>query len=700
MFKQLQLTCFRKHESLTLDFQQGLIAIRGLNEAGKSTIQEAIAYALFGSKALRQPFDEVVTWGKSEGDLKVRLTLDSTTVITRSKRGAEVTNTGVLCTGQKECTAYMERLLGASAETAGRLMLASQNQLRGALEGGPTEAAALIEHLADFDLIDRVLEMIQHELPTGNTAGHEANVKRWQETLDNIEIPDESVVSAAAADVEQLNTKLGEDYQNQKAMSTDLQALDMAGARRFMQDFAKVINDESALAPQLVRAREAASVELNNPRLDQDIERWRAELMGLKDRRAAQEAWAVLQKLKEPELMWQGSRDEFRAELDRTARMREEAANERIQLQVRMANAAARRINEKACAFCGKDLTAVPEVLLRNSESDSEVRVLSEKLGVLALTIAGIDTQRQELLAVDQAAHEYETVLNRYLPFIIRKPGTRYPCEWIWIGEPPPPPESAVPDYNANIKLAEQAQIGYQRALGARDAAKAQLVDMEAESKRLAHLRAGGEQQLPQINTRIRAGEQLEQRIAELGVAIEAGKHALTLARERAEWVAQAHQQAVARRETTAAELAVIEADLKALQFNNALVKRVRQARPVISDKLWSVVLASVSQHFSQIRGVQSVITRSDNGFRCDGQAVAGLSGSTLDALGLAIRIALTKTFLPNSRFMLLDEPGAAADDERESNMLGLLAASDFDQVLLITHSALADAFASQVVSL
>jgi ABC-type transport system involved in cytochrome bd biosynthesis fused ATPase/permease subunit len=76
------------------------------------------------------------------------------------------------------------------------------------------------------------------------------------------------------------------------------------------------------------------------------------------------------------------------------------------------------------------------------------------------------------------------------------------------------------------------------------------------------------------------------------------------------------------------------------------------------------------------------------------------LSGSTLDALGLAIRIALTKTFLPNSRFMVLDEPAAACDDSREANMLGLVAACDFDQVLLVTHSTLADSFAAQVVNL
>jgi ABC-type transport system involved in cytochrome bd biosynthesis fused ATPase/permease subunit len=48
----------------------------------------------------------------------------------------------------------------------------------------------------------------------------------------------------------------------------------------------------------------------------------------------------------------------------------------------------------------------------------------------------------------------------------------------------------------------------------------------------------------------------------------------------------------------------------------------------------------------------------------------------------------------------VLDEPGAACDEQREANMLGLIAASDFDQVILVTHSDLADAFANQIVNL
>jgi len=83
-----------------------------------------------------------------------------------------------------------------------------------------------------------------------------------------------------------------------------------------------------------------------------------------------------------------------------------------------------------------------------------------------------------------------------------------------------------------------------------------------------------------------------------------------------------------------------------------------------------------------------------------DGKPVEGLSGSTLDALGLAIRIALTRTFLSNVPWLILDEPAAACDDSREAAMMGVVSGCGFPQVLMVSHSELGEAYASNVVTL
>jgi len=698
MFKSLTLSNFRKHANLHIDFSQGLIAIRGANEAGKTTIQEAICYALFGVKGLRQSLVDVVTYGMPESALKVSLMLSDGTAITRSKSGAEITNTGVLCTGQKECTRWVEKRLGCDADVASQLMLASQARLQGALAGN--EAVSLIETLADFDLIDRVVGLIQNKLLTGNTTTAEDVLASREAQL--AELPTAPIDTAGAElAVFALNEQMGTQYFTQKELSNQLQALDIAAARRFMVDLAAAKRDLHGLDRQVLDLGDVVERPIPDPAAPlEQIDVWRRELMGLKDAAARREAFSKLQALAlaEPDVTWDGSAQSFRDEIAAVALGMESKAADRAIAQRQMDAAAARKITETACAFCGKDLTDVPEVIRRNVEADAAYALAKKHYDGFSTAYLDKQAEWRDLHSVDQKAHEYESALNRYAAFII-KIDDRYPFRWQWLGEPPATSE-AVPDYNAMIRAAETAHAAYNQALGARNAALQQLSALKEHYDALTATLASALADEPAKAEAIRAGEQLEREISDLGRRVESTKLELQDARFRLERLQTQEAARVTAYTTVKDQVGHALKQLRDLRWNNALLKRVRAARPAIADKLWTIVLASVGNQFSQIRGVQSVITRADNGFKCDGQEVQGLSGSTLDALGLAIRIALTKTFLPNSRFMMLDEPGAACDDEREGNMLGLIAASDFDQVLLVTHSSIADSFASQVVSL
>jgi DNA repair exonuclease SbcCD ATPase subunit len=113
MFKEITLKNFRQHTDLTVNFENGLVALRGENEAGKTTLLEAIAYAMGGANMLREPLAQVVTWGQKESTLKVSLAISINGVdyiITRSKSGAEVRNLdGIRATGQSEVSRYVVR---------------------------------------------------------------------------------------------------------------------------------------------------------------------------------------------------------------------------------------------------------------------------------------------------------------------------------------------------------------------------------------------------------------------------------------------------------------------------------------------------------------------------------------------------------------------------------------------------------------
>lgn len=102
----------------------------------------------------------------------------------------------------------------------------------------------------------------------------------------------------------------------------------------------------------------------------------------------------------------------------------------------------------------------------------------------------------------------------------------------------------------------------------------------------------------------------------------------------------------------------------------------------------------------TRIRGEKSIVTKDKDGFKVNGQAVESLSGSTLDALGVAIRTALSRTFLPHCGFALMDEPFASFDALRTLSAVSFIRQSGIDQVLLITHEDLSESIADNLIEL
>lgn len=68
MLVSVELKNFRQHKNLTVKFTNGLQLLRGANEAGKSSVIEAVLYALYGTKSLRGTLGDTATWGCKEGN--------------------------------------------------------------------------------------------------------------------------------------------------------------------------------------------------------------------------------------------------------------------------------------------------------------------------------------------------------------------------------------------------------------------------------------------------------------------------------------------------------------------------------------------------------------------------------------------------------------------------------------------------------
>ena len=696
MLKKVELQNFRKHTDLKVCFTEGLNVIRAPNEGGKTTTLEAIAYALFGSKVLRDGLDNTVTWGQPTNSLKVTVEYGDY-VITRSKKGAEVLSMGqVFVTGQSEVTAFCEKLIGADGATAANLMFSNQMGLRGILTSGPKATSQLIEDLGEFSLFDKLLDAAQHRLALGSGAALEARVSQLTtelEQMPEVAAPD---VSAHEAAQKEGSLQLALIKANVDKVKEDVEAVSsqIHAEERQRVQASKLAHRVTTLRQQLEGVQaDIAAVPV--PGEVEDTTKLEAMVAGELQFAARLQAYQKFLALPQP-ARWD------RAKVDDEIRRHQadiKHADETMrQAQTNIKVAQAKLINSSTCGYCGQDVSQFPEVAKLNAELGAAIQ--AEQLrsetatGGKALAELHLEGVKRIFRAEDEVIRGVRGI-EQYL----ERDESVVPVQYIWVG--PVPQEGDRPDYAAQLaevrarnvatvqaraKLEtlqkQEAQLSAQVADASEDHSKVKLmpdVVFDALAIDLAALHKS------------EAG--LSKQLYEVQQSVRDEAHAFEMAMEK-------FRNAQQRRVKVATDLDNARQEISKLEFNNGLVKKIRAARPVIGNKLWSMVLASVSTVFSQMRGENSIVSKEKDGFTVNGRSVDSLSGSTTDLLGLAVRCALTKTFVPGCQLIVLDEPSASCDASREAAMLGYIAASGFSQVLLVTHSDVSESFANNLITL
>jgi exonuclease SbcC len=403
------------------------------------------------------------------------------------------------------------------------------------------------------------------------------------------------------------------------------------------------------------------------------------------------------------------------------------------------------QVTAGACGFCGQDFSEVPEVKVKNEKLTADAAALRQAADALweqarqdgaeADRLAGIRDVSKPVLKVLAECGDVAALSDDVLPPRLKWTASPYSEE---LSDP-----KAIQD---EIEHMERGQRAYERAQTklqalreerarlAKDlqpvastpedvrALKRQIraIEEEVEAYQTAIARLGAlAEEMSRLGGRLEeAREHLtpEVDLAPLEAAVAAARGQVATATQAARdaqaalSAAQlAKRDAVAAYDNAKALVKLLEAqvterreELEDMRFNNGLAKAVKAARPLIADKLWNMVLAAVSRYFSEMRGVPSVVTKGQDGFMVDGHVVSTvtLSGSALDILGLAIRVALVKTFLPACPFFVLDEPAQGCDDNRTANLLSFLSACGFSQVLLVTHEDTSESVAQNMITI
>lgn len=678
MLLELKLTNFKKHESLHVNFSEGLVAIKGANEAGKSTLFHAIVYAFFGSRALPMTLAETVTYDKPESSLRVELAFrfEGTDYrINRAKSGATLVSTHGTVNGQAEVTKYVEGLFGVSADSSSKLMIASQNGLRGALESN--DAISLIEKLADIGVVDDLISRIQKQLPCGNTSLIVESLESYRDLAAPVFSADdeEATVTLAKSAVEDLEKSLAKSpapsQQEYDAAQKEIDSYNEAvSRRRHLQEHIRTLTEYSEKALVKPDASRIPVIE--------------AEIAEEKLQTAKRSAYRDFNNFKQPVVTY------IEGDLTEVSQALEKTRAAILQNTKAQAGAEAALIKESHCGLCGKDLTEVPEVVSKNAELTEKARIAEANLTDLYRLLTELQEKQEQLLFV---GNEISRVMLAHARLPDHTKIENNGLTLAWVGGAPLAAGDK-PDYKAELAALNSALQKYDTEVAVREGYKSQLVEtMKAEAAVVVNHKS--------YDMAVAKLAELDTATKNRGVilsSLNSAKAALMSAEHKLQLKKSDYQHQLAEYEKSLAAKAKLEGQLALMNKHNALIRKLRELRPKIAAELWSIVLASVSSHFSAIRGTPSVVTRSADGFLVDGRPVKGLSGSTLDSLGLAIRVALNKTFLPSIQFLLLDEPAAGMSDEREAAMLGLLAGINYKQVMVITHSNLADTFANGIV--
>jgi DNA repair exonuclease SbcCD ATPase subunit len=712
MLVRLKLENFRKAVSEETIFTPGINLFRGVNEAGKTTRLEAISYALFGSRSLRTPLEQCVTWGTDVKKLRVTLVLTAGGVkhtFTRSKSGAEVRlndSDSPFVTGQTEVSNFAASLLGADAHTAAKLLMASQNDIRGVLSGGPKELSTFLEDLAGFDTFDRILEAASKKLALGSASLLEAQLKGAENTLAaataNLPAkPDEDAhalslkaLEAKAAAIEASLPSLRELAKTavnrwQEASDLYLRKRVMAGkVDELLRNVGQAQDQVSILTKNTDKVVDVGQIEVLKARI--------VEAEGHAARVAA-----YIQFLSIPEgPVWKGDKSSFDMCRNICQTKISQLEKEAIQLRFDVKTLNSQRFDSTTCSKCGQALPDIDNIVATNTAIDKKLVEIATLLAANEVNLALETKDRGRFNNIEAHAKRLESIYKKLIGYCLFD-DDQYPARAVWDGTKP---DGFAPD----VSLLRQQLTAVEAEVKALETSRAQLAWAKEQLDKIVRMYNEAEIVLREFvapsdddtlaltadkdkvlgDVSIAEGEAglIRQKVGELDSEFQTAVRMWDMAKER---VNDANK-----------TIEACKADLASLGFNNALVAKLRKIRPVIANKLWNTVLASVSVMFSQMRKEESWVTKDSGGFKVNGQAVESLSGSTLDILGLSVRCALLRTFLPQCGLLVLDEPCASMDDGRTEALLGFLKSVGFQQTLLVSHEEVSESVADNLIQL
>jgi len=166
--ERIELKNFRGHRHTEVDLGAGMTAILGENGSGKTTIPEALIWALYGSRAARGNNDTILFWGAEKGEkveVKATFVLDGEPyTVARSVKDATVFRDSTpVAEGAGATVEFIEGLLGMSREEFQATYFTGQKELEWLRDKGPADRARFLGKVMGYDKLKDAQKAVRTE---------------------------------------------------------------------------------------------------------------------------------------------------------------------------------------------------------------------------------------------------------------------------------------------------------------------------------------------------------------------------------------------------------------------------------------------------------------------------------------------------------------------------------------------------------